>query len=213
MMNAFLTPSCKGKSRAILAGVPRPRVLVTGHISERIDWPGIIGALSERPEWSWVLAGPADEGMQDKVAAVTANDNARLGTAKLVLLPSVAVEHVPGLIQHCDACAVPYRLNPFTLASSPLKAVEYLAMGAPVRVLESLSLNPYGHVIHWVEPGVGASYAKALDSIRREGRDSELANLRRSTVTGQSTTAKTKAFRAIVLAASPSQFDPAAQKL
>jgi hypothetical protein len=175
-------------------------MLVAGHISERIDWEGITGALSERPEWSWVLVGPADAGMKERVSALTARDHAG-SAARLAFLPPVAVEQVPALIQHC---AVPYRLNPFTLASSPLKAVEYLAMGAPVLSTRIPSLEPYGGAIEWVEPGIGKSYSDALDAIGQQGRDHELANIRRAAVRGQSLEAKVKAFRPLVDADTPS---------
>jgi glycosyltransferase involved in cell wall biosynthesis len=184
-------PQQQREEPAILGGVARPRVLVTGHISERIDWEGIAGALSERPEWSWVLVGPADEGMKERVAGLA---------GRITWFPPVATEQVPALIQHCDACAVPYRLNSFTLASSPLKAVEYLAMGAGVLSTRIPSLEAYGDGIEWVEPGDGKSYAAALDAIRSEGCRSGPARVRRAAAGSQSLGAKTGAFTTLVAA-------------
>lgn len=107
-----------------LRGISSPRILVAGHVSERIDWDGITGAARLRTPWTWIFVGPADKGMKERIAT-------RLGQHGFYH-PPIPVQDVPGWICHCDGCAVPYRLNPFTRASSPLKAMEYLAMGAPV---------------------------------------------------------------------------------
>ena len=49
-----------------LKGIPRPRILVSGHISDRIDWNGICGASLLRPEWTWIILGPTDQGIKEK---------------------------------------------------------------------------------------------------------------------------------------------------
>ena len=190
-------PQRQTEEPEILVRVPRPRVLVAGHISERIDWVGIVGALSERPEWSWILVGSVDDGIKERVTALAAHSSG--AGAKLTVAAPVEIEDVPALIQHCDACAVPYRLNAFSLGSSPLKAVEYLAMGAPVLSTRIPSLESYGDAIHWVEPGVGATYANALDAIKSEGRRCEFAAARRAAVGGQSLASKAETFRRTVL--------------
>jgi glycosyltransferase involved in cell wall biosynthesis len=172
-----------------LAHVSRPRVLVAGHISERIDWEGIRGAVKFRPDWTWVFIGPADAGMVEKINAVGGST---------FYHPSVSVEEVPAWIRYCDACAVPYRLNPFTRASSPLKAIEYLAMGAPVLSTRIPALKPFGDVIHWVDEGCGNSYALGLDEALSEKTDSIRMEARCTAVSNDSWTRKTETFKALL---------------
>lgn len=154
--------------------IPRPRILVAGHVSERIDWEGIKTASELRPEWTWIFIGPAEPGMKEKIRSIFRNRG--------FCLPPVPVAEIPGWIQHCDACGVPYRLNPFTLASCPLKAIEYLAMGAPLFSTRIPSLERYQELIEWVIEGDGGSYAKALLSLENQKRNYNLMILRQHAV-------------------------------
>jgi glycosyltransferase involved in cell wall biosynthesis len=172
-----------------LRRIPRPRILVAGHISERIDWEGVKGAVRARPEWTWVFVGLADNGMKEKISALGGSN---------FYHPPVPVEQVPAWIKHCNACAVPYRLNSFTMASSPLKAVEYLAMGAPVLSTRITSLGSYDGAIEWVREGDGESYARAIDEIANQVKNQEIRQLRRRVVSGDSWGLRVKQFREIV---------------
>jgi glycosyltransferase involved in cell wall biosynthesis len=173
-----------------LRHIPRPRLLVTGHVSQRIDWPGIAEASRLRPQWSWVFVGPADTGMPENILGI-------LGKRGF-WHPQITVTEVPAWIRHCDACAVPYRLNNFTCASSPLKAIEYLAMGAPVLSTRVPSLEHYGDVILWVDEGHAASYAEALDRCLSVETDASRFEARQQAVKGDSWGARTNQFRAVV---------------
>jgi hypothetical protein len=112
--------------------------------------------------------------------------------------PPVPVEQVPAWIKHCNACAVPYRLNPFTMASSPLKAVEYLAMGATVLSTRITSLESYDGAIEWVKEGDGESYVKALDKLLIQRRSNESIIFRQKTLAKDSWSVRVKQFREIV---------------
>jgi glycosyltransferase involved in cell wall biosynthesis len=173
-----------------LAHFPRPRILVAGHISERIDWEGIKGAVKARPGWTWVFVGPVDTGLKERINT--------LGGSSFYY-PPIPVEEVPSWIAHCDACAVPYRLNPFTRASSPIKGIEYLAMGIPVLSTRIPALQSYGDVIHWVDEGCGESYALGLDKALEEKTDSGRMKARCMAVSKDSWARKVEAFKAIVL--------------
>jgi glycosyltransferase involved in cell wall biosynthesis len=173
-----------------LHAISRPRILVTGHISERIDWDGIIGASRLRTPWTWIFIGPADNGMKERITS-------RLGQHGFYH-SRMPVQEVPAWIYHCDACAVPYRLNPFTRASSPLKAIEYLAMGAPVLSTRIPSLDRYNGVIEWVNEGDGESYARALDGLTNQVGSQEIRELRRRAVSGDSWGVRVNQFREIV---------------
>jgi glycosyltransferase involved in cell wall biosynthesis len=174
----------------VLRRIPRPRILVAGHISERIDWDGIIGASQLRTPWTWIFTGPAEKGMKERIAS-------RLGQHGFYH-PLIPLQDVPGWIYHFDACAVPYRVNPFTRASSPLKAIESLAMGAPVLSTRIPSLQRYDRAIEWVNEGDGESYARALDTFADPSRNKELVPFRRQAVAEDSWGVRVKQFREIV---------------
>jgi teichuronic acid biosynthesis glycosyltransferase TuaH len=171
--------------------LPRPRLLVAGHISDRIDWKGIQEASRMRPEWTWVFVGPPDPGIQERIF----HDLGSQGFWH----PPVPLEEVPAWIQNCDVCAVPYRLNCFTLASSPLKAIEYLAMGSPVLSTRIPALQPYGDVIHWVDESCGESYVLGLDNALSEKTDSGRMKTRYMAVSNDSWAKKAETFKALVL--------------
>lgn len=174
----------------VLLRIPRPRILVAGHISERIDWDGIIGASQLRTPWTWVFVGPADQGVQEKIQR-------DLGVHGYYH-PPIPLTEVPAWISHCDACAVPYRLNPFSRASSPLKAMEYLALGAPVLSTKIPSLEGYDGAIEWVNEGDGESYARALDKFTSQSGNQELRLVRLQAVAKDSWKVRVNQFREIV---------------
>jgi glycosyltransferase involved in cell wall biosynthesis len=174
-----------------LKQVPHPRLLVTGYVSERIDWTGVAKASQLRPQWSWVFVGPAADGLPQKIREV-------LGT-RGICHAQIALAEVPAWIRHSDACAVPYRLNDFTCASSPLKAIEYLAMGTPVLSTRVPSLERYGDVILWVDEGDATSYAQALDNCIGTETESSRFEARRNAVKEDSWKVRVNQFREIVL--------------
>jgi glycosyltransferase involved in cell wall biosynthesis len=173
-----------------LRQIPHPRMIVTGHISERIDWDAIIGASRLRPQWSWIFVGPADRGLPEKISD---------GLGKRGFWhPQIPLPHIPAWIHHSDACAVPYRLNDFTMASSPLKAMEFLAMGFPVLSTRVPSLEPYGQVVQWVEEGDATSYAQALDRCATVEKEPSRCEARRRAVRKDSWEVRVEEFRAMV---------------
>lgn len=184
----------------ILADVAKPNILVAGHVSERIDWDGIAAAVRARPEWTWVFVGPAAEGMPEKIDWLGRSGipGQNSSSPRLLWKHPVPTEQMPALISHFDVCAVPYRLNPFTLASSPLKGVEYLAMGAPVLSTRVPALQRYGAAIEWVEQGDGESYARALDNIKIQLGNLSAMEARRSAVSGDSHDDRVRRFLQIV---------------
>lgn len=175
---------------SFLTNIPRPRILVAGHISERIDWDGIAGSSQLQREWTWIFVGPTDKGMEARVTT-------SLGKHRFYH-PPIPVHDLPAWIYYCDACSVPYRLNPFTRASSPLKAIEYLAMGAPVLSTRVPSLERYREAIEWVNEGDGESYARALDRFADQAGRQEIRELRQRAVSGDSWGDRVNQFREIV---------------
>jgi len=188
-------PDKEYKEPSNLAGIPRPRILIAGHISERIDWEGVARSIKGRPNWSWVFVGPADAGMKERISNRLGNNG--------FYHPPISLQDVPAWIHHCDACAVPYRLNAFTLASHPLKAIEYLAMGAPVLSTRIPSLAHCDKAIEWVSEGEGPSYVKALDELLNKRSNRELRTFRHLIVAGESWEIRVPQFREIVIDAIP----------
>jgi len=182
----------KWDAPAVLTNLSGLRILVAGHISERIDWDGIFAAARLRPEWTWLFVGPADPGLPEKIESFNSEI---AGRQQLVWKAPVPLEQMPAFISNCDACAVPYRLNSFTTASSPLKGIECLAMGAPVLSTRIPALLRYGSAIQWVEQGNGESYARALDAVTAGQRNPAAAIARRMAVSGDSHQARTRQFR------------------
>jgi glycosyltransferase involved in cell wall biosynthesis len=178
-----------------IADIPRPRILVAGYFSERIDWEGIIRVSQLRPNWHWVFVGPADSGMKEKIAGTLCNHG--------FYHPEIPANEVPSWIAHSDVCTVPYRLNPFTRCSDPLKAIEYLAMGVPVLSTRIPSLERYDGVIEWVNQGDGESYAKALDKLASQSGSQELRALRQKAVVGDSWGIRANQFKRIAFNVTP----------
>ena len=195
-------PKRKYPEPPILVDIPRPRILVTGHVSERIDWDGVAGAVNARPNWTWVFVGPADPEIPKKIVQLsfhTANRSNGGDSPRIVWRDAVPLEEIPALIGQSDACAVPYRLNAFTRASSPLKAVEYLAMGAPVISTRVPSLEQYAEAIQWIEERDGESYARGLDKMMLGRGDAARSAARRAAVANESWAIKMNHFRKMVL--------------
>jgi Glycosyltransferase len=189
----MFTPDIAFEEPAALRQIPKPRVLVSGHVSERIDWDGIREAVTLRPAWSWIFVGPADAHVHERVRSISVN-----GRSAAFLFPPIPYEEVPAWIAHSDVCAVPYRLNGFTRASSPLKAIEYLAAGAPVLSTRVPSIEPFGKYIAWVDEADGRSYASALDDISRQERIGRAATLRWETVKEENWAQKAYQFRQLI---------------
>lgn len=135
-----------------LASLPRPWGLIAGHISERIDWDGLATLRQHRPDVHWVFLGPADDGCVEHVR--------RIGGSYFSPVP---LQEVPAWIAAADVCAVPYRLNCFSNASFPLKAIEYLAMNKPVLATAIPCLRQFRDYIAFADQADGASYAQAVD--------------------------------------------------
>lgn len=78
-------------------------VLVTGHISDRIDWRGVESAVHLRPDWTWVFVGPMDDAARPEIDAI----HDRHGRSRLVVLPAEQTSQIPAYIAHADICTSP----------------------------------------------------------------------------------------------------------
>jgi glycosyltransferase involved in cell wall biosynthesis len=135
----------------------KPRIGFVGSITEFTDLPLVEGLARARPDWSFVLVGPA-----------------RVSVKALASLPNVtlvgAVPHpeVLALLPSLDAAIIPYHVTPATEAASPVKVHEYLAFGLPVVSVDIPEVRD-------LEPGVAVAtgtegFLAALDDAVCRGR-------------------------------------------
>ncbi|MDR1396730.1 MAG: glycosyltransferase [Desulfarculales bacterium] len=108
-----------------LVGIPRPRILFVGALSEyKVDYSLMETLAGRNPAMHWVLIGPVGEGQPD--------------SRQPPLLPNIhvlgprAYGQLPYFMAHCDAAALPVPRNAYTEAMFPMKFFEFLAAGLPL---------------------------------------------------------------------------------
>ena len=120
MYDADAAHSCP----ADLAPVPQPRVVYTGFLTtQRLDIGLLLAIARQRPQWSLVLIGPADEAFARSALHQLPNVH---------FLGSKRPEELAAYLRHGDVCINPQVVNEATVGNYPLKIDEYLAMGKPV---------------------------------------------------------------------------------
>ncbi|MBC7928506.1 MAG: glycosyltransferase [Bryobacteraceae bacterium] len=116
---AFYSGLCR--TNPLLADVPRPIVGYYGAIADWFDIDLLIHTASKRPFYSFVLVGEAFINVDG------------LKELSNVFLPGAQpYVTMPEFLYHFDACLIPFRINPVTEATDPVKLYEYLSGGKPV---------------------------------------------------------------------------------
>jgi hypothetical protein len=131
-----------------------------GALARWFDFDLLEETARRRPDWNFLLIGPDYDGS--------------LGCASLLRRPNVAwigprpYSSLPGYLRVFDVATIPFRLNPITMATSPLKLYEYFAGVRPVvsTALPECIAHPEVHVATTPE-----EFASALDVARGKGRD------------------------------------------
>jgi glycosyltransferase involved in cell wall biosynthesis len=130
-----------------------PVVGYIGGIHRFVDTNLIAEMARQRPDWTWVLVGPA----QTPVDQLAGLDN--------VFLPGLtAHEHLRLYLDEFDACIIPYKMTPETSAVVPVKLMEYLAAGRPVVSTELpavIDFNRNHQIIRFSDPDA-ASFSEAI---------------------------------------------------
>jgi glycosyltransferase involved in cell wall biosynthesis len=140
-----------------LARLPRPVIGFIGWIQYWVDFDLIAYAARARPEWSFVLVGPAEPlARVDKVRGL--RNVHFLGRKPYALVP----DYVAGF----DVCMNPYVLDGGAEATNPLKVYEYLASGKPVVSVDMPAAREFGDCIIRAKdaPGFLAGLEQALES-------------------------------------------------
>ena len=124
----FLTPRITEPDRfaaaapaADLLDVPRPLVLYTGWIGNRLDLDLLRNVVARVPA-TFVFAGPGSEVLTSALA----------GLPNWLAIGARSYSHLPHLLASAQAAIIPHELSPTTEGMTPEKLVHYLAAGLPV---------------------------------------------------------------------------------
>ncbi|HEU4449423.1 MAG TPA: glycosyltransferase [Gaiellaceae bacterium] len=117
------------------------------------------------PEWTLVLAGPADDGAVQALGRL----------ANVRLTGRFERADLPGLLAEASVALIPYRRNPFVDMLLPVKLVEYLAAGRPVVSTPMKGAQGFGDVVRFAAGP--AAFAEAVRAAARD--DSPEARRRR----------------------------------
>jgi GT2 family glycosyltransferase/glycosyltransferase involved in cell wall biosynthesis len=127
----FFAERCRPND--LLPEIKRPVVGYYGAIAEWFDLGLMEYVAAARPDYTFVLLG----GVFD------------VDVSRLQVLPNVRLlgqqpyETMPQYLYHFDACIIPFKLNPITDATDPVKVYEYLSGGKPVVAVPMSELKPY----------------------------------------------------------------------
>jgi glycosyltransferase involved in cell wall biosynthesis len=120
-----------------ISSIPNPRIGVLGLFGEKLDTQLIEYIAGLKQDWSIILIGPV---LLRKILNLSKYKN-------VYFLGMKNKEEIPLYIRALDVCLIPYKLNDFTKAVSPLKLFEYLALGKPVVATTLPDLEEYNGLI------------------------------------------------------------------
>ena len=102
----------------------RPVIGYYGALANWFDYELLLQAAGQRPGYVFVLIGPNYDGSLKRAGLGQATNIHWLGPRPYTKLPHY--------LKYFSAAMIPFRLNPITHATSPLKLFEYMAGGKPV---------------------------------------------------------------------------------
>ncbi|MEM7348382.1 MAG: glycosyltransferase, partial [Chloroflexota bacterium] len=121
-------PEVTRHARADVKDLPSPRVGLLGTIDDRVDVPLLTYCAQALPDITFAFVGP--------VKHHRVNLSTLTNLPNVHLLPACTYAEVPAIMNAFDVCLIPYLLNSYTRALSPIKLYEYLALGKPVIATE-----------------------------------------------------------------------------
>lgn len=104
-----------------LEGQQSPVVTFVGALADWVDLELIRALALRRPEWHFLLIGPA-----------FTPTGAIQGLTNVQWLGRREYDQLPAYLAHSDVGLIPFKINELTLNSDPIKGYEYLAAGLPV---------------------------------------------------------------------------------
>jgi glycosyltransferase involved in cell wall biosynthesis len=131
-----------------------------GALARWFDYELLETVARLRPDWNFLLIGPDYDGSLTRAAL--------LGCPNVTWIGPRPYSSLPGYLRLFDVATIPFRLDPITMATSPLKLYEYFAGGRPVltSALPECTAHPEVHVARTAE-----EFAATLDVARRAGAD------------------------------------------
>jgi GT2 family glycosyltransferase/glycosyltransferase involved in cell wall biosynthesis len=150
----------------LLNGVSRPVVGYFGAIADWFDIGLLADVAQSRPDYNFVLLG----GVFD----VDVSRLRRLPNVKL--LGQQPYETMPRYLYNFDVCVIPFKINPITEATDPVKLYEYLSGGKPVVSSPLPELAPYRDHLYVAENA--SDFAQKIDQAISED-DREMAERRK----------------------------------
>jgi hypothetical protein len=123
---------------SLLSGVNHPIIGYYGAIAEWFDMELMIDVARQRPDYTFVLLGGLSE---VDVSALKALPNVRLPGLQ-------PYEAMPQYLYHFDVCIIPFKINPITEATDPVKVYEDLSAGKPVVSVALPELSSYSEYLY-----------------------------------------------------------------
>ena len=125
----------------ILIDIKHPVIGYYGAIAAWFDIELMVAVATQRPTYTFVLLG----GVFDvDVSRLKALPNVRL-------LGQQPYDTMPQYLYHFDVCIIPFKVNPITEATDPVKVYEYLSGGKPVVSVKLSELIPYRAYVYLAE--------------------------------------------------------------
>lgn len=161
----FYAARCQTNS--LLPDVQHPVVGYFGAIADWFDVDLLAEVAARRPNYTFVLLGGVFE---TDVSRLQALPNVKL-------LGQQPYETMPQYLHHFDVCTIPFKVNPITDATDPVKLYEYWSGGKPVVATKMGELEHYRDFVHLAENA--EDFAVKLDAALAEN-DPQLASQRRA---------------------------------
>lgn len=140
----------------LLAESNIPVIGYFGAIADWFDIELLAGVAKLRPYYNFVLLG----GVFDvDISQLQALPNVKL-------LGQQPYETMPQYLYHFAACVIPFKVNPITEATDPVKLYEYLSGGKPVVAVRLPELEPYRDEVYFARNA--AEFAAKLDAALAE---------------------------------------------
>jgi glycosyltransferase involved in cell wall biosynthesis len=167
-------------SAGALDGLEHPLVVFWGVVDRRMDITFLERLSSDLTSGTIVLIGPESD-----------PDPALARLSRVVSLPPVAFEQLPGIARSAAVLVMPYADLPVTRAMQPLKLKEYLATGKPVVVRDLPSTRPWADALDVAD--TGEAFSRAVQERLRSGLP-EPQRLARARLAEESWATKARAF-------------------
>lgn len=150
----------------LLREVTHPVVGYYGAIADWFDVELLAEVARRRPNYSFVLLG----GVFDvDVSSLQTLPNVKL-------LGQQPYETMPEYLYHFDVCVIPFKINPITEATDPVKFYEYLSGGKPVVSVKLPELEPYRDFVYLAEDA--GEFAAQIDRALAENSEAKAAERR-----------------------------------